>query len=227
MFPLSFARAAAVAVACGVVLTAGGCSHRPQQPAAPAAASCATEIEVPAQAVLQVDQVWPHTTSHMAGFQAAALDPAGCTDTAPTTAAACDKPFPWVAGTPAQAYATLAREHASTVVSGFIRGHRPVPEGTVIEPQEIRESIVLLDPAVVAATTVIARHAGQCGDSFTGGNFTAYRVPTRSDVLDVPIDGILVAARNLLIWLEFDERGWAPTDYGDIVAQAVANAVTA
>jgi hypothetical protein len=196
---------------------------RAARPSAP----CTTETAAPAAGLLQVRQVWPDTTSVVAGFEAVSLDRAACEATGPAPAIAaprCDRPFPWISQGPDQTYAMLGATGVARVYSATIRGHDPVPPDQVINPLEVRELVMVMRPTVPAADHPVAAAARACGTPMTGMTYTAYRTAVPSVNTDGNITALLAVAQNKLIWLEFDEIGWQERQYSAVLDLATADA---
>jgi hypothetical protein len=158
--------------------------------------------------MLQVKDVWPKTISVVSGYQSTNLDDRTCSPPVPVDAVLpnCDRPFPWIVETAENTNALLAKGGVDTVVNGLIRGHDPVPKGTVIDPQEVRERLLIGDGQT--SQKFMERLARACAVPLKADGVTGYRTKVRSIDTGKQIAAFLIPGEHVWIWLEFDESGW-------------------
>ncbi|MEU8075675.1 hypothetical protein AB0B31_09490 [Catellatospora citrea] len=225
------------AVLLGIALSVGGCTGAQERPAGTAVAvpnaspsaaagpSCAAEMPEPEAGLLQVRQVWPKTSSVVNSFRRVDLSEPACKRAAGATDSViprCDRPFPWIDADAARTDATLGATGVRRVLSGVIRGHGETPADKPVEPQEIRQLVLVMEESVRAGDHLVARAAQTCGKAVTAGVAgNMYRFSVRSTAVDGQIAAFLVATGNKLIWLEFDEHNWHESDYRRVIDLAV------
>jgi hypothetical protein len=118
--------------------------------------------------------------------------------------------------------ALLAKGGVDTVVNGLIRGHDPVPKGTVIDPQEVRERLLIGDGQT--SQKFMERLARACAVPLKADGVTGYRTKVRSIDTGKQIAAFLIPGEHVSIWLEFDESGWTESSYLPVLKKALEKA---
>jgi len=234
-------RARLLPVVSMAVLALAGCTSTPHEPPptataagpgattpAAAKATCEAKVDVPADAMLQVRDVWPKTTSIFFGFDAMEFDPMACaaaTQGGTTPQRDCAVAFPWMKVDQGAVRATLGAHGVRLLVAGAIRGHKRVAVGQTAYPQELRETLMVLKDDAAAATMFLTDSAAKCGEPFAVGKHpNTYRLSIRSTDIEGNITAIFTVAGNKLIWLEFDDGRWVEADYLTVLDKAIATA---
>jgi hypothetical protein len=177
--------------------------------------------------MLAVLDVWPKTISVVYGYDAIEAEGGNCAQEGDPARVppSCNRSFPWILGDAERVNALLAQSGIRMIATGTIRGHDPVPEGTVIDPQEIRERVLFVDSD--AGDNIVVRFAKACAKPYKSGSISGYRTKVHSLDTGSDIDAFLLVGDHRIIWLEFDETGWTESSYGPILKKAMQKAVGA
>jgi hypothetical protein len=206
-------------------------STNPQPPAVTASAAppggCFVKVPAPRSNMLGVLDVWPKTISVVYGYDAIEVEGKKCAQEGDPAriSPSCNRSFPWILGDAERVNTLLGQSGIRRIATGTIRGHDPVPKGTVIDPQEIRERLLFVDSD--ADDNIVVRFAKACAKPFSANGISGYRTKVRSLDTGSDIDAFLLVGDHRIIWLEFDETGWKESNYGPILKKAMRKAVGA